>query len=133
LRVGIGDPAGRAVDHVLSRFTGEEHAALDKVIDAAADAVEEWARLGVNKAATHWNAWQLGGDAEALRTGANPVEREDGGGAEGAAGTHRSARQGEEPVAEGDASVGPDGIRRTRTGWRKILGWPGSADAERER
>jgi PTH1 family peptidyl-tRNA hydrolase len=114
LRVGIGDPAGRAVDHVLSRFAGEERAALDKVIDAAADAVEEWARAGTNKAATHWNAWSLesADRADATEAGANRVEREDG----GEAGT-----------------VDTEGIRRTRTGWRKILGWPGSGDPERER
>jgi PTH1 family peptidyl-tRNA hydrolase len=118
LRVGIGDPAGRAVDHVLSRFTREERVALDEVIDAAADAVEEWARFGVNKAATHWNAWQLGGDEP--EADASHPDREDGGEA------------GAKPVAE-DVSVEADGIRRTRTGWRKILGWPGSPDAERER
>jgi PTH1 family peptidyl-tRNA hydrolase len=97
LRVGIGDPAGRAVDHVLSRFSGDERAQLADVIDAAAHAVEEWARLGTNKAATHWNAWRLGSADD------------------------------EEPAVD-DAAVDADGIKRTRTGWRKILGWPSGGD-----
>ena len=97
LRVGIGDPRGLAVDHVLSRFSGEERAALDEVIDAAADAVEEWARVGTSKAATRWNAWQLGGE-------------------EGEEAAKLAAGEG--------ADVDADVIRRTRTGWGKILGWP---------
>jgi PTH1 family peptidyl-tRNA hydrolase len=106
LRVGIGDPGGHAVDHVLSRFSGEETRQLDEVIDAAADAVEEWARFGTNKASTRWNAWRLGG--EVTEDGAKPVVGEA------------------PPGAGGDvaAPVGPDGIRRTRTGWRKLLSWP---------
>jgi PTH1 family peptidyl-tRNA hydrolase len=98
LRVGIGDPGGRAIDHVLSRFSVEERGALDEVIDAAADAVEEWARLGTNKAATRWNAWRLGGEEPPAGEDAKP--------------------------SAGDAPPDAEGIRRTRTGWRKILDWP---------
>lgn len=105
LRVGIGDPAGRAVDHVLSRFHADERRELDEVIDAAADAVEEWARLGTNKAATHWNAWRLGGAEEDEERSADLA----GGGGK---------------PADAEATPDADGIRRTRTGWRKILGWP---------
>jgi PTH1 family peptidyl-tRNA hydrolase len=112
LRVGIGEPGGPAVDHVLSRFSAEERRALDEVIDAAADAVEDWARVGTNKAATRWNSWVLGQSGAAETLGAGQRERSDLG--EASAG------------ADGDATppVGPDGVRRTRSGWRKLLGWP---------
>ena len=59
--------------------------------DAAADAVEVWARDGTSKAAGRFNAFEL-----------RPADDE------------RSAAPGE---VEGPP--GPDGIRRTKTGWRK--------------
>ena len=112
LRVGIGEPGVDAVDHVLSRFSAEERRSLEEVIDAAADAVEDWARLGTNKAATRWNAWALsGGEAQAADAHADK---------QAAAGTPAEA----DALPEAHAEVGPDGTRRTRTGWRKVLGWP---------
>jgi PTH1 family peptidyl-tRNA hydrolase len=57
LRVGIGEPSRAAIDHVLSGFTATERKLLDQVIEAAADAVEEWAREGPTRAANRWNAW----------------------------------------------------------------------------
>nr|MBA2253582.1 aminoacyl-tRNA hydrolase [Chloroflexota bacterium] len=59
LRVGIGEPGRSSVDHVLSRFTPEEQAALDHVLDAAADAVLAWAREGIDRTANRWNAWTV--------------------------------------------------------------------------
>ena len=59
LRVGIGEPSRAAVDHVLSTFSPDERSDLDPVIDAAADAVIDWARDGASGAANRWNAWQL--------------------------------------------------------------------------
>lgn len=92
LRVGIGEPSRTAVDHVLSRFSPGEQAVLDEVLDAAADAVEDWAREGPERAANRWNAWLLSSDGRpAVSRPAPPVPR-DG-----------------------------DGIVRTRTGWRKLL------------
>ena len=91
LRVGIGDPGQDAIDHVLSQFSRGERGRLTDLLDAAADAVEAWAREGTNKAANHFNAFELRPDDE-----------------------ERSAAPGE--VA---GPPGPDGIRRTRTGWRK--------------
>lgn len=91
LRVGIGEPDRDAVDHVLSQFNRGERARLSELLDAAADAVEAWAREGTSKAAGHFNAFELRPDDE-----------------------ERSAAPGE---VEGPP--GPDGIRRTRTGWRK--------------
>jgi PTH1 family peptidyl-tRNA hydrolase len=105
LRIGIGEPGRGAVDHVLSKFAADERARLPILMDAAADAVEEWARVGTSKAANRFNAWEMqapggdAGDGPAL-----PAPGEPGGPADG------------------------DGIRRTRTGWRRILGGGGGGD-----
>ena len=93
LRIGIGDPARDAVDHVLGRFDASERERLDELLDAAADAVELWARDGVSKAANRFNAYTLRPADEA-----------------------RVA-----PPGEVDGPPGPDGIRRTKTGWRRVL------------
>jgi PTH1 family peptidyl-tRNA hydrolase len=119
LRIGIGEPGGTAVDHVLSRFLAQERRSLDEVIDAAADAVEEWARLGTNKAATRWNAWVLGetgADGPAVSDAVPPARQRE-----------RSDPRAASAGAGGDAAetpVGPDGVRRTRSGWRKLLDLP---------
>ena len=91
LRVGIGTPDRGFVDHVLSRFEPAERVRLDELLDAAADAVESWARLGTNKAANQHNPFEL-----------RPAD------------TDRLAAPGEV-----DGPPGADGIRRTRTGWRR--------------
>ena len=101
LRVGIGEPGGDAVDHVLATFSALERKRLGEILDAAADAVEAWARDGTAKAANRWNPWHLGGAA------ADEAAEPEGKGADGAAS--------DEPV------TGADGITRTRTGWRKLL------------
>ncbi len=93
LRVGIGAPDRRFMDHVLSRFEPDERARLDELIDTAADAVEAWARDGTNKAATRFNAFEL-----------RPADED------------RVA-----PAGEVDGPPGADGIRRTKTGWRRVL------------
>jgi len=97
LRVGIGEPErgelGRGfVDHVLSTFAPEEKLRLDELLDAAADAVEAWARDGTNKAANRFNSFEL-----------RPADED------------RVA-----PPGEVEGPPGPDGIRRTKTGWRKV-------------
>lgn len=98
LRVGIGDPGGRAIDHVLSRFEAGERQRLDELLDAAADAVEAWARDGTSKAANRFNTFELRpADADRLA-----------------------------PPGDVDGPPGPDGVRRTRTGWRRML--PRDAD-----
>jgi PTH1 family peptidyl-tRNA hydrolase len=91
LRVGIGEPDRNAVDHVLSRFHDAERARLDELLDAAADAVEAWAREGTSRASNHFNTFQLR-----------------------AADPERSAAPGDV-----DGPPGPDGVRRTKTGWRR--------------
>ena len=91
LRVGTGAPDRSFVDHVLSRFEPAERQRLDELLDAAADAVETWARHGTNKAANQHNSFEL-----------RPADET------------RLALPGEI-----DGPPGADGIRRTRTGWRK--------------
>jgi PTH1 family peptidyl-tRNA hydrolase len=96
LRVGIGAPRTGAVEHVLGDFAHAEQRHLDVVLDAAADAVEEWARSGANAAANRWNAWQL--DTGDVR----PVE---------------AAPQ----VAPTVPAPDEHGVVRTATGWRRLL------------
>jgi PTH1 family peptidyl-tRNA hydrolase len=97
LRVGIGQPSREAKDHVLSRFTPTEKRVLDETIDAAADAVEDWARLGPSRAANKWNAWTatVEDGATVATTAATPSD------------------QVTDPAE-------PD-IVRTTTGWRRLL------------
>lgn len=92
LRVGIGEPDRHAVDHVLSRFAPDERERLGELLDEAADAVEAWAREGTAKAANRFNPFQLR-PADPSRTAA---------------------------PGEVDGPPGPDGIRRLRTGWRRV-------------
>ena len=92
LRVGIGAPNDRFIDHVLTKFEPDERQRLDELLDAAADAVEAWARDGTNKAATRFNAFELRPADQDLIA----------------------------PPGEVDGPPGPDGIRRTKTGWRRI-------------
>jgi PTH1 family peptidyl-tRNA hydrolase len=93
LRIGIGEPDRHAVDHVLSRFSQDERARLPELLDAAADAVEAWAREGTSKAANRFNTFQIRPAEEAMT------------------------------AAPGEVDGPPDeaGIRRTRTGWRRVL------------
>lgn len=92
LRVGIGEPGRDAIDHVLSRFSPAERDRLDELLEAAADAVESWAREGTSRASNRFNGFEL-----------RPAD------------TERQA-----PPGDVDGPPGPDGIRRTRTGWRKV-------------
>ncbi len=92
LRIGIGEPGQGAVDHVLSTFTPDEAARLEELLDAAADAVEAWARDGTSKAANRFNKFELRpADASLLAA-----------------------------PGEVDGPPDADGIRRTRTGWRRL-------------
>ena len=95
LRVGIGEPDRGAIDHVLSKFAADERTRLPILLDAAADAVEAWAREGTSKAANRFNAFGLQAPADS----------------------------GDGPKAgEVDGPADDTGVRRTRTGWRRILG-----------
>jgi PTH1 family peptidyl-tRNA hydrolase len=116
LRVGIGEPDRDrdAKSHVLSRFTQTEREQLDRVLDAAADAIEDWVAQGAARAANRWNAWALPAEVEA-----------DGESASDGAASSRP------PSAEPTQTVSDPGIRRTRTGWRKLL--PTGTPQERSR
>jgi len=100
-RIGIGDPVRNARDHVLSRFEPDEVQRLDELLDAAADGVEAWAREGTSKAANRFNTFQLR-EADVTRL-----------------------------AAPGEVDGPPDenGVRRTRTGWRRVLPRAGGDDA----
>jgi peptidyl-tRNA hydrolase, PTH1 family len=108
LRVGIGEPARGSVDHVLSRFAPGERAVLEEALDAAVDAVADWAREGPVRAANRWNAWQPAADApSSTPTGGDDAAADQAGG--------DGARPG--PRARPDEG----GVVRTRTGWRRLL------------
>jgi peptidyl-tRNA hydrolase, PTH1 family len=110
LRVGIGEPGlDRARSHVLSRFTQTEREQLESILNAAADAVEEWAAQGAARAANRWNAWSLPSDHVAATNDGEPDMRAS------------------TPEQRADAAAG---ITRTKTGWRKLLP---RGDQERER
>ena len=116
LRVGIGEPSTSALDHVLSRFEPTEMADLARVLDAAADAVEDWAHSGAPRAANRWNAWQLPPTAPAPGEDRAPGDDPGPGTSGGPMPT-----PGPPTPALGSPTPGPDGIVRTRTGWRKLL------------
>lgn len=99
LRIGIGDPGGpgTAHRHVLGEFDAAEQRRLPELCALASEAIESWAHSGLNKAATTHNRSEL----------PTSVTEED---------------QANAPApGEIDGPVGPDGIRRTKHGWRKPL------------
>jgi PTH1 family peptidyl-tRNA hydrolase len=117
LRVGIGEPNRDrdAKSHVLSRFSQIEQDQLDTILDAAADAVEDWTAQGAARAANRWNAWTLPSEtAAATSPGAEAGDAKTG---SSNGNTH--------------AAVPSDGITRTKTGWRKLL--PTGTPPERSR
>ncbi|HEX7949840.1 MAG TPA: aminoacyl-tRNA hydrolase [Candidatus Limnocylindrales bacterium] len=92
LRVGIGSPDAGFRDHVLSVFRPDERERLPELLDAAADAVEAWAREGTSRAATRFNPFELRPADESRKAPAGAV----------------------------DGPPDEQGIRRTKTGWRKV-------------
>jgi PTH1 family peptidyl-tRNA hydrolase len=142
LRVGIGEPVRDGKDHVLSRFTPDEQGVLELALDAAADAVEDWAREGPSRAANRWNAWRIPDPAgDEPVAGAIAPLRATGRDAPGPAPAVHTPDVGtalppgtsqpdDRPV------LGADGITRTRTGWRRVLpklGPRGDPDESRRR
>jgi len=128
LRIGIGEPQRDAVDHVLSRFTADERKRLPALLDAAADAIADWVREGAPATANRWNAWSL--EATATQRASVPTgDAVTGDAATGDAATGDAVAgvpppAGLPPAGPGEVGgpPGPDGIRRTRTGWRRVLG-----------
>ena len=101
LRVGIGDPGGpgTAHRHVLGEFDAAERLRLPELCALASEAIESWARLGLNKAATAHNRSEL--PAPVPGSEADPANLPKPG--------------------EIDGPAGADGIRHTKHGWRKPL------------
>ncbi len=104
LRVGIGEPVRvnpdrAAIDHVLTRFSAAERKALNVVLDAAADAVEDWAREGSSRAANKWNSW------------APPTDPTDPTGSDSP----------DSPNPDPRPQPDEHGIVRHATGWRRLL------------
>ena len=56
IRVGIGHRTGNGADYVLSPFEEEEKPVIDKVLDAAADAVILILRRGLSQAMNEYNS-----------------------------------------------------------------------------
>jgi PTH1 family peptidyl-tRNA hydrolase len=124
LRVGIGEPSRAAVDHVLSTFDGTERADLELIIDAAADAVIDWARDGASRAANRWNPWQLHPPEPVERPAPLPGDREPASARDADGGLDALGATPDSTAATPQSTVDADGIRRTRTGWRKPLPEP---------
>jgi PTH1 family peptidyl-tRNA hydrolase len=60
LRLGIGSPGGEPAErYVLAPFPEQEAAAVERAVEAAADAVELWAREGLQQAMEHANRADL--------------------------------------------------------------------------
>ena len=104
LRIGIGDPARGAIDHVLSTFGVDERARLPILLDASADAVEAWAQGG------HVEGGQ---PVEQLRAPGAGRRRWRRRAAEGGRGRRARRRQGR-PAHEDRAGDGSSRRRRRR-------------------
>ena len=65
LRIGVGAPPGRMdrADYVLSRFASDDRSLVEKVAEAAAGAVVDWARDGMDAVRGKYNGMILGGGA----------------------------------------------------------------------
>lgn len=140
LRVGIGEPLrDRARDHVLSRFSPSEREALDELLEAAADAVEDWARSDVSTAANRWNPWlpswfkeaegeeaPAPGGPEAASAGRSRSDRSEAPATPAEVPrAGRQAARSEAPATPAEVPRADAGdIRRTSTGWRKLLRLP---------
>jgi len=55
IRIGVGRPAGEAIDHVLSRFSREELPVIEEAIERAVEAVETFMRDGLEAAMNRYN------------------------------------------------------------------------------
>lgn len=66
LRIGIGDSGSLdAADYVLSRFSAEERAAIDKMVQTAVEAILCWLHDGIDIAMTRYNVRSDGSEKRA--------------------------------------------------------------------
>ncbi|MCC8189624.1 MAG: aminoacyl-tRNA hydrolase [Planctomycetes bacterium] len=65
LRLGVGAPPERMdrADYVLARFAADERPVVDAVVETAARAILDWARLGMDAVRGKYNGVTLGGAA----------------------------------------------------------------------
>ena len=105
LRVGIGAPEKGAVEHVLGDFASAEQRDLDRILDAAADAVTLWANEGTEMTAATWNGWK----PDLAEAATAPIVGQP---------EPRGVSAKKEPPAH---ATDADGVVRTNTGWRKLL------------
>lgn len=70
IKIGIGPKPKEvdAADYVLSNFSAEEFAILDKVLEAAKEALEYIVIYGVDKAMNRYNSFNVGGPNEVDNT-----------------------------------------------------------------
>ncbi len=111
LRVGIGVPSRTAKDHVLTRFAAHKRSVLDEALNAAADAVEAWARDGSARAANVWNGWTASSLRVDSSENAAPAAASDPAGP--------TAPPAQQPAHASDPRE-PLIVRRS-TGWRRLL------------
>ena len=132
---GSASPDRGFADHVLSKFEPDERQRLDELLDAAADAVEAWAREGTNKAANRFNPFELrpadedrlapaGRGRRAARAGRHPAD-EDRLAARALAGPRRRR------AADREASRSEQPARRCAGGAAGSAGSPSSDAAGR--
>lgn len=55
IRIGIGRPPGGAIDWVLSEFSAAEKEIMQKAVEKAADAIECWAKNGIDACMNAYN------------------------------------------------------------------------------
>lgn len=59
IKIGVGQPKGELVSHVLGKFNGEEKKDLNEVIEASAKAVEIIIKYGTKEAMNELNGFKL--------------------------------------------------------------------------
>jgi peptidyl-tRNA hydrolase, PTH1 family len=58
VKIGVGQPQGDLVDHVLGKFCGDERAKVEQVLKAAAAAVEVIIERGTTEAMNQYNSFK---------------------------------------------------------------------------
>lgn len=98
LRIGVGQPDGSQVDHVLGKFTRDELEPIAEAIERAADAVELAVAAGLDAAMQRYNPSPTPAPAPSARTQGKATDR--------AAESDPRAAPGAAPSADVDADAG---------------------------
>ncbi|MEQ8154157.1 MAG: aminoacyl-tRNA hydrolase [Clostridiaceae bacterium] len=59
IKVGVGQPKGNLVSHVLGKFSKEEMESVEKVVEGAAEAAEEIVKNGETEAMNKFNSFSI--------------------------------------------------------------------------